>query len=236
MLGNSNESIFEFQFNTSALNGWYSAFASPTRRINASALIADFYGEVDPAFPDVIDIRADNGSYRYSDLTIWKQVGTLNVNTTVSASNSARHWFVYRYADILLMKAEALTWLDGGIPANADLALDLVKTIRTRANALSDTEESPSSDSPLDVSDYILRERAREFAFEGKRWFDLLRHAKRNNYAHLDLILDAISKVAPADKAQAILNKFKDVRSHYLPIALSELTADKLLVQNPFYQ
>jgi len=33
-----------------------------------------------------------------------------------------------------------------------------------------------------------------------------------------------------------MLNKYKDVRSHYLPINSYELQTDSKLVQNPFYQ
>jgi predicted RNA-binding protein associated with RNAse of E/G family len=81
-----------------------------------------------------------------------------------------------------------------------------------------------------------MEERAREFAFEGKRWYDILRNAKRNNYANLQYMLDIITKIAPGDRQLSMLNKYMDVRSHYLPIYLYELQTDKNLVQNPFYQ
>jgi hypothetical protein len=81
-----------------------------------------------------------------------------------------------------------------------------------------------------------MDERAREFAFEGKRWFDILRNSKRNNYAHIQYLIDIVTKSAPSDRQQYILNKYKDTRSHYLPINLYELQTDKNLVQNPFYQ
>ncbi len=85
------------------------------------------------------------------------------------------------------------------------------------------------------VTEFILAERCREFAYEGKRWFDVLRVAKRNDYERLDLMLSMVLRSAPSDKQVSISNKYKDTRSHYLPIYFTELQANTALVQNPFY-
>ena len=103
------------------------------------------------------------------------------------------------------------------------------------ANALPATALTPDPADVNAVSDYILAERAREFAFEGKRWFDLLRFAKRNNYARLDILLDLVTRSVPSDRQQSAIAKFKDFNSHYLPINSGELQDDPNLVQNPFY-
>jgi len=231
--GNSNESIFEFQFDQQRLNSWYSVFVDQGARkfIASPQIMQDEVFPADPQNAEARDIRGDGASYRATDATIWKHGGTLDINTPVSQTNSFRHWFVYRYADILLLKAEALAWSNKG-----QEALDLVNVIRTRANALSTTLEFPDVASPAAVSEYILRERSREFAFEGKRWFDILRNAKRNNYARLDLITEMVAKIAAPDRQQSIITKYRDPRSHYFPIHLNELQANKLLEQNPFYQ
>lgn len=231
--GNSNESIFEFQFDQQRLNGWFSTFSDVAARkfIASPTIIQDEVFPADPQDAEAKDIRGDGASYRASDGVIWKHAGTLDLNTPVSQTNSFRHWFVYRYADILLLKAEALAWSNKG-----QEALDIINVIRTRANALESTLEFPDVASPESVSDYILKERSREFAFEGKRWFDILRNAKRNNYARLNLITDMVGKIASPDRQQSIITKYRDVNSHYLPVHLSELQANKLLEQNPFYQ
>jgi starch-binding outer membrane protein, SusD/RagB family len=232
--GNSNEGIFEIQFDNQSQNPWYTLLAVVTNRYSATFFMDDFFGIVDPTTPTVKDIRSNGASYNQTlSGMLWKHVGTsFESNTAVSNGNSNHNWIVYRYADILLMKAEALAWTNKG-----QEALDIIDIIRDRAKALPMTAESPDPNVAYQVSDYILRERAREFAFEGKRWFDLLRHTKRNNYErNAQLIVDAVSKVSPPDKTEAIINKFKDYRNHYLPIATSELQADKNLEQNPFYK
>jgi hypothetical protein len=229
--GNSNESIFELQFDSQLLNPFFAMLGNSTRRFIARQTVLDDVYGFDYVDPLNKDIRADAGSVRATDLVIWKFAGTLSITTLRTQAQSTAHWVIYRYADILLLKAEALAWLSRG-----EEALDLVKQVRTRANALQVTEEFPPPDNPVAVCDYILKERAREFAFEGKRWYDLLRNAKRDNYAQLDIILNMINTIAPADKQELMIAKYTDVRSHYLPINLSELQADKNLVQNPFYE
>ncbi len=115
-----------------------------------------------------------------------------------------------------------------------DEALALVKTIRKRAHASKASGTGEGTDE-RSLSEYILNERCREFAFEGKRWFDVLRLAKRNNYAQLDQLLTMVLRSAPSEKQVSISNKYRDINSHYLPIHRSELEANPALVQNPFY-
>jgi len=229
--GNSNESIFEFQFDNQQVNPFFSFLINVTKQFVGSSFVMDEMYTVDFLDDTNKDIRGDMASIRGSDGLIWKFAGANNTGSLRTSSSSYAHWFVYRYSDILLIKAEALAWTGKG-----QEALDLVKVIRERANALPATEKSPDPISSVEVSDYIMEERAREFAFEGKRWYDILRNSKRNNYAHIQYMIDIVTKSAPPDRQQYILNKYKDVRSHYLPIHIYELQTDKNLVQNPFYQ
>src|SRR5699024_4485933 len=128
---------------------------------------------------------------RADDNIIWKYIGN-NSSSLVSSSESDTHWFIYRYAGVLLMKAEALAQLDEGAEA-----LALVNKIRTRAHALSATDDNPDPNDMKSVSLFILKERARELMFEGKRWYDVLRYVKRDNYAHLSYLLDLVASVVP---------------------------------------
>ncbi|MBW4888532.1 RagB/SusD family nutrient uptake outer membrane protein [Mucilaginibacter sp. HMF5004] len=231
--GNSNESIFEIQFDSQLLNPFYSMFGDPSKkRFLAAPTLMDQVFTTDPVDPNKIkDIRGDAGSLRATDNVIWKFAGTPAINTIRTQPLSYAHWFFYRYADILLLKAEACAWSSRGQDA-----LDLINAVRKRAGALSGSQQFPSLTDAEDITEYILAERQREFAFEGKRWFDVLRCAKRDNYAHMDLIFPIVGTNAGSGKGLLIQGKYADVRSHYLPINIDELTADKNLVQNPFYQ
>jgi len=157
---------------------------------------------------------------------LWKYIGTTYTGTVLR--NSAQkdgNFIYYRYADILLMKAEALCELNRFVEAN-ELASQVSQRAGVSFNFTIIKDELRKA---------ILDERAREFMVEGKRWFDILRAAKRNNFAKKQLIIDMI--LAGADiKQQAILRtKVYDTLSYFLPIPEHEVRYNLNLVQNPYY-
>ena len=230
--GNSNEGIFELQFDVQALNPYFRMFSSTlsSRRWTTSADVMDRVFTVDFTNDQNYDIRGDGASVKPGTSTIWKYVGA-NVDNARTPDQSFAHWFFYRHADVLMMKAEALNEKGSG-----QEALDLVYTIRRRANALAATDLTPTPTDKNLIQDFILQERAREFAFEGKRWYDLLRNAKRNNYERINILLNAVALSVPSNLQQAAQAKMRDHNSHYFPIYLYELQTNKLLIQNPFYR
>jgi hypothetical protein len=228
--GNSNESLFELQFDNQKLNTFYTLFNTTQKKFLASPIVMDEIYTVDFLDPLKFDIRADGAAVRATDQLIWKYVGLTNT-TSRAQEESYAHWIMYRFADVLLMKAEAQNQLGNGLDA-----LEIITRIRTRARALVATASNPAPTDKVAIADYILKERAREFAFEGKRWFDILRNARRNNYQRLDLLLDMVSGTVPPNRQQSAIAKFKDKNCHYLPIYSYELTTNKALVQNPFYK
>lgn len=216
--GSSIETVFEFD--QAIENPFYNMFVNTRRRyIGSPYLVSNIFipDETDP--DNIYDIRG--ASFYSSALTIQKY-GT--------ESPSFVKFQVYRISDIMLMKAEALALTGSG-----QEALDLIDNIRTRRNAIEATKILVDPGDTEGICDYILLERAREFAFEGKRWFDLLRHAKRNNYSRLDILLDMVSRTVTPTLQQSAITKLRDPNAHYLPIFQDELFADPTLVQNPFY-
>lgn len=157
---------------------------------------------------------------------IWKYRGkdALGLVPRSSTERSA-NWILYRYADILLMKAEAAIELE-----QFDVANNLIGETLLRAGM----PYEESYDKEL-LRQAILDEKGREFLLEGKRWFDLLRAAKRNKFQNKQIIIDMILSGADI-KQQAILKtKVYDTLSYYLPIAERELIYNQNLVQNPYY-
>jgi starch-binding outer membrane protein, SusD/RagB family len=230
--GNSNEGIFEIQFDRSKLNTFYTMFRSPKEYVASNWVTDPDNGlyKADAIDPTNRDIRGDGCAARFGDGLIWKYIG-IDADNMRAPEESFAHWIVYRYADILLMKAEALALTNQGQDA-----LDLVAKIRQRAHALPSTEQNVDPSNTEGICDYILQERAREFAYEGKRWYDVLRHAKRNNYKRIDILLNMISTTVPGNLQQSAMAKTKDPNSHYFPIYQYELQTDKNLVQNSFYK
>ena len=157
---------------------------------------------------------------------IWKYRGK-DALGLVSRTGTERdaNWNIYRYADILLIKAEAAIELN-----KFDEANNLIRESLLRAGMPYEDKSDK-----IDLRDALLDEKGREFLFEGKRWFDLLRAAKRNKFQNKQIIIDMILSGADI-KQQAILKtKVYDTLSYYLPIAERELIYNQNLVQNPYY-
>ena len=219
--GSSTETIFEFSNQTSVNSPFYALLVQARKRYLASTYVSSDVFVPDDVDPDrIFDIRADN-FYRTSDNTIIKW-GTENPGYV--------NWQAYRISDILMLKAEALTMTGAG-----DQALQIISELRTRRNAVAATAENPDPADTDGILNYILAERAREFAFEGKRWYDILRIAKRDNYQRINVLLSMVSQTVSPSVQQSAITKYRDVNSHYFPIYEQELFADPLLVQNPFY-
>ncbi len=162
----------------------------------------------------------------YGRTATWKYsgkdaLGLISRTTTERDAN----WILYRYADILLMKAEACIELNRFSDANELIAETLLRA------GMPYQEET---DKEL-LRQALLDEKGREFLLEGKRWFDLLRAAKRNNFENKYIIIDMILSGADI-KQQAILKtRVYDTLSYYLPIPEHELIYNQNLEQNPFY-
>ena len=85
------------------------------------------------------------------------------------------------------------------------------------------------------MRDLVLDERQREFMFEGKRWFDLVRFARRAGDPQV--AIDAVEgKNFPNSSENVALNKMSEMNALYMPIFQTEIDNNDLLIQNPFYQ
>ena len=171
--------------------------------------------------------------------------GAPQVETTKRSTNFA-NWILYRLTDVMLMKAEAQVELAGEITTNAitpeqktyyQSAFKLVSAVYNRANNITigrtDTlVYNTYATSRANMEDLVLKERQRELLFEGKRWFDLVRMARRDGN-NVRLINYAIKKYT--ENQSALRKKMNSQNSLYFPYNKDELKANKLLIQNPAY-
>lgn len=113
---------------------------------------------------------------------------------------------IIRYADILLLLAEAEFHLNG----STALGLECINKVRSRAGVPDITEVTPAA---------IMHERDVELAFECARFLDLVRWSKLPT---------------PWVDIEALLPGFKKGKNEYLPIPLSEIkVSGYTLKQNP---
>ncbi|MBV5314621.1 MAG: RagB/SusD family nutrient uptake outer membrane protein [Prolixibacteraceae bacterium] len=238
--GNTFESIFEIQYDAanSQSNGLYNLTVNISSRYFQTSsyvnklFVEDVYGNRSlESTRKEGTVLWDNGNYK-----VYKYIGeTPNkdaIQGYLRSSNAASaNFIVYRYADILLMKAEALTQKD--VP-DFDGALELINILRVRANVPA-ISSNVFGISKLAAEEIILEERALELAYEGKRWFDLLRYARRNNYAQKNTFIAKITENASPSQRLIIASKLIDENSWYLPIYQIEIDNNINLKQNPYY-
>lgn len=87
------------------------------------------------------------------------------ISPTALANDAENDWPVIRYADVLLMKAEA----DG----NTTSSLALINQVRARSGLVAILATAVNTTALFEKA--LATERRWEFAFENQRWFDILR-------------------------------------------------------------
>lgn len=231
---NSPESLFEVQYfgktnydfwSDENQSSWLSAFTGPR---NADMVFGgwgwnqptqefiDAYEEGDQrkdvtvlyeGGPD-FDGQEYKASYSFTGYNLRKFLVSKSVADAYD--DSPMNFPVLRYADVLLMKAEALNELGRTTEAEAPL-----NEVRNRAGLDDLTGLSQAA-----FREAVLHERRMELAFEGQRWFDLTR-VNNGQYG-----LDFLHSI---DKTNANPN-------HLLfPIPQKERDTNPNLTQNPGY-
>lgn len=183
-------------------------------------------------------------------------ISTREAKNRTYSTNYQQNYMIYRLTDVMLMKAEALVALatadDDTEHLNA--AFELVKTVNSRSRESTATELDVTTYNTIEkMETIVLSERARELAFEGKRWYDLLRYAYRHmegvditktlaqindeggNFA---VTYDAMLKFVEdklSGKGAAVTAKMKTEPSLYMPVPQRDIYLAPSLRQNPAY-
>ncbi len=178
---------------------------------------------------------AEMNSKKYTTYDLSKVYGTNNVpiqrrfyvslkkfkdstRPTFNEAQSARDAFVIRLAEMYMIGAEAE--LNIGKPDSAAYYLNIIRTRAALPGKVANMQVLPSQV----TLDFILEERAREFAGEQLRWFDLKRTGK---------LVERVKAMNP--DAAGFIQPFHTVR----PIPQSQIDAvtnkDEFM-QNPGYQ
>lgn len=235
---NKDESIFELQFRGNYDNQGnllYEWFQNGEGRYIISLNSKDILEK-----DGIEDIRGKEYMYdnRFIGERYWKYLGTKSRKGALYATTNLRpdkdrepNWIFYRFSDVLLMEAEAMV-MDGTPYQKVCEFMDT--TIRRRAGY---TEAMTVPSTEEEMLKMILDERVKELLAEGKRWFDILRVSRKQNYRYRNFLVDVLLQGVSAKDRPMWKIKLENEYSHYLPIKKSEIEASHGgLTQNPFYK
>lgn len=111
---------------------------------------------------------------------------------------------IYRYADILLMYAEASVRATNSVSAKATNAL---QEVQKRAQGYADDATVTTTTNPSEFLDAVFDENGWEFFAEMRRWFDLVR-------------LEKLKDVKPTEWANSL---FKANNHYYFPVPYTQI-------------
>jgi hypothetical protein len=191
------------------------------------------YTRIGIGSPNEIDLSDHNDATQ----TGYYQKKGLNDKITLGADNwnngtSGQNYYYFRYADVLLNYAEAQNEASGPDAS----VYDAINQVRERAKI---------PDLPLGLSQEamrtaIRRERRVEFAFEGKRYWDLIRWQIAGTNINQQLhgisitnnsgVLNYTTVTVPGGD-----RKFDASKNYLFPIPQSAIDQNKNLEQNPGY-
>lgn len=245
---NNDEVIFTLHFGDTEATNWASLF------LYATADVAKLTDKDGVALGDILDLKGRGGPLRHE----WKQsfwntydekdsrrdatflqyfaggdfgivlkkcIGSVNsTNDRVFDSDI----IVYRYADVLLMMAEIENSLTGNCAT-------YINQIRERAYGANYTPAVAYTDATFAENELaILKERDKEFVWEGKRWFDVLR---LQDAAKKSLVFSPAANypAVAGGTANALLSATDSYKTLW-PIDINTLNINPELKQTPGYE
>jgi starch-binding outer membrane protein, SusD/RagB family len=239
---NNPESLFEFQAHVHGDNLWvgdpdnweaigvmstYWEFFVPNGGVNfgygplrATQKLVDAFDPQDPRLP--LTLNPD-------DRTIVKYVSR---NSKINDGYSVNNARILRYADVLLLKAEAIL-MSGGSKAEAIAA---VNEVRTRARNMNPGPGIPADYSTAEtdtntILEWIKNERFIELAAEAQRWYDVRRWFLGEKAANPGATISEEFFNSDSNPEDFV---FK-VENVYFPIPTSETDNNPNISQNPGY-
>jgi hypothetical protein len=159
-----------------------------------------------------------------------------HISQVLSLDDGENDWIVLRFADVLFMLAEA----QGNIPSS----LAIINQTRTRAGLTALSATSVATTAQFETE--LAKESRLEFAFENKRWFDMLRYsitmpsqdAVTTIKNHFSVMYAGHYGKYPAPAATLLeIQNYVNTNRLLLPIPQREIDNNTkiLILQNPGY-
>lgn len=221
--GRSKESIFELASNV----------ADGDDQKNLTTYLAGSWPILRPRprFGKMIDAEGSNWRAALIQEVAGEKYKVTKFTIGFDYTADSRNIVLIRLADIILLKAEAIANQED-TDENRKAAMELVNQIRKRAGGSS--YEIPEESflnreeyTQEDIQETVLNERKYELAYEGHRWFDLIRTGKV-----FEAVKNRGNDIGEDESPVIELNP----KALVWPIHLEELRRSKLIEQNEYYK
>lgn len=201
----------------------------------------------DPENSATIPDHQYNAAYPSATGYVWKKYADLTPHAMNQITDCTNDHIIMRYADVLLMKAEALAEVNG--TASKNEIIDLVDMLRDRCKGGKVHRNNYNSKDEL-IS-LVRNERRIELANEGLRYFDILRWKVAEKSPVVDgmglkgelygayMRLDGVGQTDRTVMIDGVPRRYVETRffdpaKHYLqPIPQKEIDLNNSLTQNP---
>lgn len=258
---NSEESILELQYSNNYYNSFIPYFYGREEGNDAIVVASDYLSQMSSSITEGLycstDIRrasfinvmyesdknlpitkytarTHNGVFSklHSQLTpVYREIEVIDGRPAINSN-----WIMYRITDILLMKAEALAYRADATSMDLENAFEIVSAVYYRSNRIDEVAAENRLSFPQNAEDMralVLVERQRELAFEGKRWYDLVRKALCDG--ETAPMLDLLVEHKYESNHKAIRTKLSNISSLFFPICEREININPNLKQNEAY-
>lgn len=258
---NSEESILELQYSNNYYNSFIPYFYGREEGNDAIIVASDYLSQMSSSITEGLycstDIRrasfinvmyesdknlpitkytarTHNGVFSklHSQLTpVYREIEVIDGRPAINSN-----WIMYRITDILLMKAEALAYRADATSMDLENAFEIVSAVYYRSNRIDEVAAENRLSFPQNAEDMralVLVERQRELAFEGKRWYDLVRKALCDG--ETAPMLDLLVEHKYESNHKAIRTKLSNISSLFFPICEREININPNLKQNEAY-
>ncbi|PST84269.1 RagB/SusD family nutrient uptake outer membrane protein [Pedobacter yulinensis] len=228
------------QYNTCApVRELIEAYRMKDGQPRSSSTVTDpgnFYSNMDPRFYQTVvypgatfmgatvsNTRFVNTGYTFKKYSVYDAGAASTAETSLGERQSGINYMLFRYADVLLMYAEAKNELNELTP---DVWNATIRAIRQRAGFTDAAALTyPAGAGKAEFTDIIRYERRIEFAGEGFYYNDIRR------WKTAETVLNAT--IRKYDNTPIIVRKFEPARNYLWPVPQIELERNPNLTQNP---
>ncbi len=143
---------------------------------------------------------------------IWKYIGLDEEGKSMRKPyESIANWYILKHADVYLIRGIAENEL-----GNTGAALEMLNVVRV-ARGLQKYKRDDIALDKANMKEQLFKEKAREDAFEGKRWYDLL--LRETRLGESGIIARTVSaKYDDENQKNEVYSRLSNPANWYLPI------------------